>query len=589
MGYVGAEDYRVPVLSAILRRHLARHRGPLVLVLIFQTVQVLANLYLPTLNADVIDRGIAQGDTGYVMRTGGWMLAITVVQILANLVAIYYGARTAMRFGRDLRAEIFSTVEEFAAEELGRFGAPSLITRTTNDVQQIQMLVFMTLVMMVSAPITAVGGVVMALRHDVALSGLLLVVVPVLVGCLGLIIVRLHPLFRRMQVQVDGVNQILREQITGVRVIRAFVKDQAEQERFAVANDELRDVAVTAGRLMTSMFPLIMLIMNVSTVAVIWFGGLRVDSGDMQVGDLVAMMTYLMQILMSVLMASMMFMVLPRAQVSAERISEVLSTQPTVRAPAEAVRPVERRGVVELRGVSFTFPGADDPVLRDIDLVARPGRTTAIIGSTGSGKTTLVNLIPRLMDATAGQVLIDGVDVRNLDLDALWECFGLVPQRPYLFTGTVASNLRLGREDATEDELWAALEIAQAREFVEAMEGGLDAPITQGATNVSGGQRQRLAIARAVVRRPLVYLFDDSFSALDYATDAALRTALRPTTRESTVVVVAQRVNTIRDADEIVVLDEGAVVGRGRHGELMQTCETYREIVLSQLSEEEAA
>ncbi|WP_286958968.1 ABC transporter ATP-binding protein [Arsenicicoccus sp. UBA7492] len=577
------------MLSAILRRHLARHRGPLVLVLIFQTVQVLANLYLPTLNADVIDRGIAQGDTGYVVRTGGWMLAITVVQILANLVAIYYGARTAMRFGRDLRAEIFSTVEEFAAEELGRFGAPSLITRTTNDVQQIQMLVFMTLVMMVSAPITAVGGVVMALRHDVALSGLLLVVVPVLVGCLGLIIVRLHPLFRRMQVQVDGINQILREQITGVRVIRAFVKDQAEQERFAVANDELRDVAVTAGRLMTSMFPLIMLIMNVSTVAVIWFGGLRVDSGDMQVGDLVAMMTYLMQILMSVLMASMMFMVLPRAQVSAERISEVLSTQPTVRAPAEPVRPVERRGVVELRGVSFTFPGADDPVLRDIDLVARPGRTTAIIGSTGSGKTTLVNLIPRLMDATAGQVLIDGVDVRDLDLDALWECFGLVPQRPYLFTGTVASNLRLGREDATEDELWAALEIAQAREFVEAMEGGLEAPITQGGTNVSGGQRQRLAIARAVVRRPLVYLFDDSFSALDYATDAALRTALRPTTRESTVVVVAQRVNTIRDADEIIVLDEGAVVGRGRHGELMQTCETYREIVLSQLSEEEAA
>lgn len=586
---MGAEDYPVPVLSAILRRHLARHRGPLVLVLIFQTVQVLANLYLPTLNADVIDRGIAQGDTGYVVRTGGWMLAITVVQILANLVAIYYGARTAMRFGRDLRAEIFSTVEEFAAEELGRFGAPSLITRTTNDVQQIQMLVFMTLVMMVSAPITAVGGVVMALRHDVALSGLLLVVVPVLVGCLGLIIVRLHPLFRRMQVQVDGVNQILREQITGVRVIRAFVKDPAEQERFAVANDELRDVAVMAGRLMTSMFPLIMLIMNVSTVAVIWFGGLRVDSGDMQVGDLVAMMTYLMQILMSVLMASMMFMVLPRAQVSAERISEVLSTQPTVRAPAEPVRPVERRGVVELRGVSFTFPGADDPVLRDIDLVARPGRTTAIIGSTGSGKTTLVNLIPRLMDATAGQVLIDGVDVRDLDLDALWECFGLVPQRPYLFTGTVASNLRLGREDATEDELRAALEIAQAREFVEAMEGGLDAPITQGGTNVSGGQRQRLAIARAVVRRPLVYLFDDSFSALDYATDAALRAALRPTTRESTVVVVAQRVNTIRDADEIIVLDEGAVVGRGRHGELMQTCETYREIVLSQLSEEEAA
>lgn len=593
MGSVGAEDYRVTVLSAILRRHLGRHRGPLVLVLIFQTVQVLANLYLPTLNADVIDRGIAQGDTGYVLRTGGWMLAITVVQILANLVAIYYGARTAMRFGRDLRAEVFGAVEEFAAEELGRFGAPSLITRTTNDVQQVQMLVFMTLVMMVSAPITAVGGVVMALRHDVALSGLLLVVVPILVVCLGLIIVRLHPLFRRMQVQVDGVNQILREQITGVRVIRAFVKDRAEQQRFAVANDELRDIAVTAGRLMTSMFPLIMLIMNVSTVAVIWFGGLRVDSGDMQVGDLVAMMTYLMQILMSVLMASMMFMVLPRAQVSAERIGEVLATEPTVRPPAAPTPTpapsVEPRGVVELRAVSFTFPGADDPVLRDVDLVARPGRTTAIIGSTGSGKTTLVNLIPRLMDATAGQVLLDGVDVRELDLHDLWARFGLVPQRPYLFTGTVASNLRLGREDATDDELWAALEIAQARDFVEAMEGGLEAPISQGGTTVSGGQRQRLAIARAVVRRPSVYLFDDSFSALDYATDAALRAALRPITGESTVVVVAQRVSTIRDADEIVVLDEGAVVGRGRHGELMRTCETYREIVLSQLSEEEAA
>ncbi|AKT51478.1 ABC transporter ATP-binding protein [Arsenicicoccus sp. oral taxon 190] len=577
------------MLSAILRRHLVRHRGPIALVLLFQTLQVLANLYLPTLNADVIDEGVAKGDTGYVLRVGAIMLLVTLAQIVANVVAIYYGARTAMRFGRDLRAEIFETVERFAAEELGRFGAPTLITRTTNDVQQIQMLVFLTLVMVASTPITAVGSVILALQHDVALSGLLLVVVPVLVACLAFIIWRLHPLFRRMQGQVDTVNQILREQISGVRVIRAFVKDHAEQERFGVANDQLRDVSLAAGRLMTSMFPLIMLIMNLSTVAIVWFGGLRIASGDMQVGDLVAMMTYLMNILMSVLMASMMFMILPRAQVSAERITEVLDTEPTIAAPLEPVRGGHHRGVVGLSDVSFTFPGADDPVLHGITLEATPGRTTAIIGSTGAGKTTLLNLVPRLIDATAGRVTLDGVDVRDLDPEELWRCFGLVPQRPYLFSGTVASNLRLGRADATDDELWQALEIAQARDFVEAMPEGLDAPITQGGTNVSGGQRQRLAIARAVVRRPLVYLFDDSFSALDYATDAALRAALRPITREATVLVVAQRVNTIRDADEIVVLDEGAVVGRGRHHELMADCPTYREIVLSQLSAEEAA
>lgn len=577
------------VLSAILRRHLSRHRGALLIVAVFQILQVLCNLYLPTLNADVIDKGVATGDTGYILRVGAGMLGVTVLQIVTNLTAIYFGARTAMRLGRDLRAEVFEHVETFAAQELARFGAPSLITRTTNDVQQVQTFTFLTLVLVSSAPVTIIGSVVLALHHDRALSALLLVVVPVLLVPLGLLIWRLHPLFRRMQAQVDTVNQILREQVTGVRVIRAFVKDRAEQERFAVANEDLRDVSIRAGRLMTSMFPLIMLVMNASTVALVWFGGLRIDGGDMQVGDLVAMMTYLMNILMSVLTAAMMFMVLPRAQVSAGRIGEVLATSPTILPPADPVRGAIRQGVVRLEDVSFTYPGADDPVLRGITLEARPGRTLAIIGSTGAGKTTVLNLVPRLMDVTTGRVTIDGVDVRLLDPAELWGCFGLVPQRPYLFSGTVAGNLRLGREDATDEELWAALEIAQARDFVEAMEGQLDAPISQGGTTVSGGQRQRLAMARAIVRRPLVYLFDDSFSALDYATDAALRHALTPVVRDATVIVVAQRVSTIRDADEIVVLDEGEIVGRGRHAELMAGCETYREIVLSQLSQEEAA
>lgn len=577
------------MLSVIVRRHLARHRGSLAVVAVFQVVQVLCNLYLPTLNARVIDEGVARGDTGLILRTGAWMLAITLVQVCANLVAIYYGARTAMRLGRDLRTEIVEHVQAFGAEELGTYGAPTLLTRTTNDVQQVQMLVFLALVMVASTPVTAIGSIVLALQHDVVLSGLLLAVVPVLALCLGLVIWRLHPLFRAMQDQVDTVNQILREQITGVRVIRAFVKDRAEQERFGVANDALRDVALVSGRLMTSMFPLIMLIMNVSTVAIVWLGGLRIDDGAMQVGDLVAMMSYLMNTLVSVLMASMMFMVLPRAQVSAERRTEVLDTVPAVAPPREPVAATRREGVVRLDDVSFTFPGADDPVLRSVSLVARPGRTTAIIGSTGAGKTTLLNLLPRLLDATTGRVTLDDVDVRDLVPADLWSCFGLVPQRPYLFSGTVASNLRLGREGATDEELWEALEIAQARDFVEALPDGLDAPVSQGGTNLSGGQRQRLAIARAVVRRPLVYLFDDCFSALDYTTDAALRAALAPLTRTATVLVVAQRVATIRGADEIIVLDEGEVVGRGTHPDLMEGCPTYREIVLSQISEEEAA
>lgn len=577
------------MLTRLLRTYLRPYRGPIALVVLFQLVQVMCSLYLPNLNADIVDKGIAKGDTGYIWRTGGWMLLVTCAQIVANVVAVYFGARTAMAFGRDLRRAIFAHVEGFSARELGVLGAPTLITRTTNDVQQVQMLVLMSFTMMVAAPITAVGGVVMALRHDVELSGLLLVIVPILVACLAFIISRLHPLFRAMQGQVDTVNQVVREQIAGVRVVRAFVKDRAEQERFARANDDLMDISLRAGRLMTSMFPIIMLILNVSTCAVWWFGAMRVTSGSLEVGEVIAMMTYLMQILTSVLMASMMFMMMPRAQVSSERIAEVLDTPASVVTPPSPVPLPAVGGHVQLRGASFAYPGADEKVLDGIDLDARPGETVALIGSTGSGKTTVLNLVPRLMDVTDGEVLVDGHDVRDVDPQDLWNHIGLVPQRPYLFSGTVASNLRFGNADATDEQLWEALRIAQSDGFVRALPEGLDAPITQGGTNLSGGQRQRLAIARAIVRHPAIYLFDDSFSALDYGTDAALRAALRPATREATVLIVAQRVSTIRDADRIVVLDEGRVVGTGRHDELMASCPTYREIVLSQISEEEAA
>ncbi len=451
------------------------------------------------------------------------------------------------------------------------------------------MVVLLTFTMMVAAPIMLVGGVIMALRQDVQLSGLLLVIVPVLVVSVAVVIARMRPLFRITQTKIDRINQVLREQITGVRVIRAFVKDRHEQERFAVANTDLFDVSVRIGRLMALMFPIVMVVMNASSVAVMWFGGHRIGSGQMQIGTLTAFLSYLIQILMSVMMATFMFMLVPRAEVSAERISEVLDTEPSVRAPAVPVLPSARRGLVEFEGATFTYPGAEAPVLRSVDLVARPGETTAVVGSTGSGKTTLLNLVPRLVDVTGGSVRVDGVDVRDQNPAALWSGIGIVPQRPYLFGGTVASNLRYGRQDASDDELWEALEIAQARDFVEAMPERLEAPIAQGGTNVSGGQRQRLAIARAVLRRPEIYLFDDSFSALDYATDARLRAALRPVTRSAAVILVAQRVNTIRDADRIVVLDEGAVVGTGTHPELMASCPTYRQIVLSQLSEEEAA
>ncbi|MFH9005008.1 ABC transporter ATP-binding protein [Streptomyces afghaniensis] len=577
------------MLIPLLRVHLRPYKRPIVLLVLLQFLQTCATLYLPTLNADIIDQGVVNGDTGYILGYGALMIGISLVQVVCNIGAVYYGARTASALGRDVRAAVFDRVQSFSAREVGHFGAPSLITRTTNDVQQVQMLALMTFTLMVSAPIMCVGGIVLALGLDVPLSGVLVAVVPVLGICVTLIVRRLRPLFRAMQTRLDTVNRVLREQITGNRVIRAFVRDEYEQQRFRKANTDLTDFALGTGNLLALMFPIVMTVVNLSSIAVVWFGAHRIDSGEMQIGDLTAFLAYLMQIVMSVMMATFMFMMVPRAEVCAERIQEVLDTSSSVVPPSAPVRELRRHGHLELRGAGFRYPGAEEPVLRAVDLVARPGETTAVIGSTGSGKSTLLGLVPRLFDATEGQVLVDGVEVAEIDPELLAKTVGMVPQKPYLFAGTVATNLRYGNPDATDEELWHALEVAQAKDFVERLEGGLDAPIAQGGTNVSGGQRQRLAIARTLVQRPEIYLFDDSFSALDYATDAALRAALAQETAEATVVIVAQRVATIRDADRIVVLDEGHVVGTGRHHELMADNETYREIVLSQLTEAEAA
>jgi ATP-binding cassette subfamily B multidrug efflux pump len=577
------------VLIRLLRAHMGPYTRPIALLVLLQLIQTIATLYLPTLNADIIDDGVIKGDTGYILQTGGIMLGVTLVQVVCAVGAVYFGARTAMALGRDMRASVFDRVQSFSSREVGHFGAPSLITRSTNDVQQVQMLVLMTFTLMVAAPIMCVGGIIMALNQDVPLSLLLVAIVPILGIIIALLVSRLRPLFRSMQVRIDGINRILREQITGLRVIRAFVKDTHERERFDVANEELTDNAIRVGKLLALMFPLVMMVVNVSSVAVLWFGSYRINSGGMQIGALTAFLSYLMQILMSVMMATFMFMMVPRAEVCAERIQEVLDTESTVVPPLAPVRELKRAGYLELRDAEFRYPGAESAVLRNVSIDARPGETTAIIGSTGSGKTTLLTLIPRLSDTTDGSVLVDGVDVRDLDPVLLARTVGLVPQKPYLFSGTVASNLRYGNPDATDADLWAALETAQAKDFVEQLAEGLDAPIAQGGTNVSGGQRQRLAIARVLVRRPEIYLFDDSFSALDYATDARLRAALGRETAHATVVIVAQRVSTIRDADRIIVLDEGSVVGTGTHRELMDSNETYREIVLSQLTEEEAA
>ena len=573
----------------LLRRHLRPYRNLLAAIVVLQTVQAGASLYLPNLNADIIDRGVLTGDTSYIWSTGGVMLVVTLVQMVFSLAAVYLAARAAMGFGRDVRSSLFRQVTDFSAREVNTFGAPSLITRITNDVQQVQILVVMFCTMAISAPITVVGGIFMALHQDADLSPVLAISLVVLAVAVGLIVVRMIPMFRLMQERIDRINQVLREQISGMRVVRAFVREPEEEARFGTANDELTDTSLSAGRLMALMFPTLIIILNLSSVGVIWVGADRIAEGHMTVGSLVAFLTYFSLILIAVMMASFVVLMTPRAAVCAERIQEVLDAEPSVSAAPDAVSDLAVAGSLELRDVEFRYPGADEPVLHDLTFTASPGRVTAIIGSTGAGKTTLLNLVPRLFDVTGGRVLLDGVDVRDLATGDLGSQLGLVPQKAFLFSGTVADNLRYGKPDATEDEMWAALDVAQARSFVEELPDGLASAVAQGGTNFSGGQRQRLAIARAVVRDPRVYLFDDSFSALDYATDAALRAALQPRTRRSTVIVVAQRVATIRYADQIVVLDEGRVVGTGTHAELLETCETYQEIVYSQLSVEEAA
>jgi ATP-binding cassette subfamily B multidrug efflux pump len=577
------------MLTRLIREHLRPYQRQLSAVVALQFVGTVVMLYLPTINADIIDKGVVTGDTGYIIRRGGFMLAVSLVQIACSIAAVWFSARTAMAFGRDVRAALFHRVGSFSAREVQHFGAPSLITRETNDVQQVQMLVLMGGTLMVASPIMMVGGIVMAVHVNAGLAWLVVLVVPVLAVSVGFIVSRMIPSFRLMQERVDEVNRLLREQITGVRVVRAFVREKHETARFAGANHELTDVSITAGRWLAGMFPTVMLVANVASVGVLWFGGHRVEAGHMQVGELTAYLSYLMQIVMSVMMATFMFMMIPRSAVCADRIVEVLDTDSSVVPSADPVTDIVERGTIRFEDVEFTHPGADVPVVRGVSLEARPGETLAIIGSTGAGKTTMLNLVPRLFDVTAGRVLVGGVDVRRLDQDALWSRLGLVPQKAFLFSGTVASNLRYGKPDATDEEMWEALEIAQARDFVEAMPEGLESRIAQGGSNLSGGQRQRLAIARALIRRPEIYLFDDSFSALDLATDARLRAALAPVTREATVVIVAQRVSTIRDADQILVVEDGQVVGRGTHESLLETSSTYQEIVASQLSAEEAA
>ena len=577
------------MLVRLLRRHLQPYTGLLLCVLVLQFAQVMASLYLPTLNADIIDKGVATGDTGYIWRTGAFMLAVSVGQGLCTVAATYLAARAAMSMGRDLRGAVFERVSGFSEREISAFGAGSLITRNTNDVQQVQMLVMMSCTMLVTAPVMAVGGIIMAVTRAPGLSWLIAVSVPVLLVAVGLIVSRMLPLFRSYQDKLDAINRVMREQLTGIRVIRAFVREQAETERFEDANTDIARVGERVGQLFVLLFPLVMLVLDVTIVGVIWFGGHQVGDGDVEVGTLIAFMSYLMQILMGIVMASFMTIMIPRAAVCAERISEVLATAPTITSSPDAVDTFPAPGTVEMRDVTFVYPDADARVLAEVSFTVQPGTTTAIVGSTASGKSTVVRLLARLLEASSGQVLIGGTDVREADPEALWAQMGLVPQQPFLFAGTVASNLRLGREEATDDELWEALEVAQAKDFVSEMDGGLQAPIAQGGTNVSGGQRQRLAIARALVRRPDILIFDDSFSALDVSTDARLREAMGPATVGITKVIVAQRVSTIAEADQILVLDGGHLVGSGTHTELLATCPVYREIVTSQLGAEAAA
>ncbi len=576
-------------MKRLLAAYLRPYRRRITLVVLLVGVQALGNLYLPSLNADIINNGVVRGDTDYILRTGAFMLVVTLVLGACSIVGVYFGAMTAMAAGRDIRGALFRKVMEFSQQETNVFGTPTLITRNTNDVTQVQMVLVMAFTVMIMAPIMLVGGVIMAVREDVPLSGLLLVIIPLILLAITIIALRALPLFRSLQKKTDRINQVMREKLSGIRVIRAFARTEREERRFDEANHDLTDTQLRINQLFATMIPFLFAIMNLSTVAIVWFGGLRIESGGMQIGNLSAFLQYVMMVLFSVMMAAMMFVMVPRAAASAERIQQVLDVKETLRDPDEPQVIASPRGVVEFRDVEFRYPGAEDPVLCGISFTARPGQTTAIVGSTGSGKSTLVNLIPRFYDVTAGTVLVDGVDVRLLRQEALWQLIGAVPQKAFLFSGTVADNLRYGNEEADDAALWSALKIAQADDFVRQMEGGLEHEIDQGGANVSGGQRQRLAIARAVVKRPRVYIFDDSFSALDFKTDRQLRAALRPETAEATVIIVAQRVGTIMHADQIVVLENGAVAGIGTHARLMKTCETYREIVLSQLTREEVA
>jgi ATP-binding cassette subfamily B protein len=570
------------MLKRLLTTVLAKYKGLLWVVVVFQAIQAVAGLYLPTLNSDIINNGIVKEDLGYIWRIGGLMLVVTILQVGFSVIAVYFGSKVAMGFGRDVRRSLFHQVNDFSAREVAQFGAPSLITRITNDVQQVQMLVLMTCTLLLSAPFTSIGGVILAMQQDLGLSRILMFSIPILAVLLGLIIGSMVPSFRKMQERIDRINEILREQLTGIRIVRAFVREPEEKKRFSDANAAVTEVALRGGRLQALMFPTATLIINISSVAVVWFGSDRINAGLMQPGAMIAFLTYLTQILMSVMMATWMAALIPRASVSAERIQEVLNTPTSVVVSENAITELQQTAVLQFDSVGFHYPGAELPVLDKVSFTVRAGQTLAVIGSTGSGKTTLVSLIPRLFDATSGSVLLDGVDVRDLAPEALWSRVGIVPQKPYLFSGTVASNLGYGKEDATEEEMWAALRTAQAEDFVRAMPGGLDAVIAQGGSNVSGGQRQRLAIARALIRHPEIYLFDDSFSALDLATDARLREALAPSVRDAVVVIVAQRVSTIRDADQILVLEDGACVGLGTHDELLATCPTFQEIVESQ-------